>query len=400
MSSRLGTISFSFLFGARQPPSDEHFHFSPFALSYGTSTPRTYLCLVSLAYLGPYPPLSVPLPRLTPLIKFPSITPPSLFGSSTPLHFQRHPSTIILQVGLSPLHGRATEHVSNPHLNANACPVLKLAITLLSSCIGHNLPSPSQVQHLMRLLSSNSTNGPAPISTPMMGPTQSGSWTPADASPLTQLALYDNSTGGGGDNILHYHFDEIGPMNQYADRLYTISVVGKRWRAVYTLMAHDGPWCGGWSTCKGRVLPHQTLTNPPAENVGTQILCRMLLGWLSRALLRQLKVMLPSNVNLFLLYVLSRGKPVVVAHLPLCVIWSISCMTRNSYVHQSSKYPKITIVPLYFHPSLLLQLFSSDFQWNLLSCKSYADRQTDRLFILGRKSVRPTQSLFLSPRLA
>ena len=27
-------------------------------------------------------------------------------------------------------------------------------------------------------------------------------------------------------------------MNQYADRLYAISVVGKRWRACYTLMGH------------------------------------------------------------------------------------------------------------------------------------------------------------------
>ena len=29
-------------------------------------------------------------------------------------------------------------------------------------------------------------------------------------------------------------------MNQYAERLYAISAVGKRWRAWYTLMGHGG----------------------------------------------------------------------------------------------------------------------------------------------------------------
>lgn len=68
----------------------------------------------------------------------------------------------------------------------------------------------------MQLISSNSTNGPAPISTPMMGPTQSGSWTPPaalDLPQLTQLALYDNSTGGGGNNVLTFdsNKDTVGP---------------------------------------------------------------------------------------------------------------------------------------------------------------------------------------------
>jgi len=69
------------------------------------------------------------------------------------------------------------------------------------------MQSPSQVQRLLHLLSSNSTNGPAPISTPMTGPTQSGSWTPPaalDLPQLTQLALYDNSAGGGGNNVLTF----------------------------------------------------------------------------------------------------------------------------------------------------------------------------------------------------
>jgi hypothetical protein len=78
------------------------------------------------------------------------------------------------------------------------------------------MQSPSQVQRLMQLLSSNSTNGPAPISNPMTGPTQSGSWTPPaalDLPQLTQLALYDNSTGGGGNNVLTFdsNKDTVGP---------------------------------------------------------------------------------------------------------------------------------------------------------------------------------------------
>jgi len=80
------------------------------------------------------------------------------------------------------------------------------------------MQSPSQVQRLMQLLSSNSTNGPAPISTPMTGSTQSGSWTPPaalDLPQLTQLALYDDSTAGGGDNVLTFdnNKDTIGPSS-------------------------------------------------------------------------------------------------------------------------------------------------------------------------------------------
>ena len=79
------------------------------------------------------------------------------------------------------------------------------------------MQSPSQVQRLMQLLSSNPTNAPAPISTPMTGPTQSGSWTPPtalDLPQLTQLALYDNNTaGGGGNNVLTFdsNKDVVGP---------------------------------------------------------------------------------------------------------------------------------------------------------------------------------------------
>ena len=78
------------------------------------------------------------------------------------------------------------------------------------------MQSPSQVQRLMHLLSSNSTNGPAPISTPMTGPTQPDSWTqPAalDLPQLTQLALYDNSTGGGNNVLtLDSNKDAVGPI--------------------------------------------------------------------------------------------------------------------------------------------------------------------------------------------
>ena len=51
----------------------------------------------------------------------------------------------------------------------------------------------------------------------MTGPTQSGSWTPPaalDLPQLTQLALYDNnSTGGGGNNVLTFDSDKdiVGP---------------------------------------------------------------------------------------------------------------------------------------------------------------------------------------------
>ena len=36
------------------------------------------------------------------------------------------------------------------------------------------------------------------------------------------------------------YLDEIGPTNQYADRLYAISAIGKRWRACYALSGSDG----------------------------------------------------------------------------------------------------------------------------------------------------------------
>ena len=35
------------------------------------------------------------------------------------------------------------------------------------------------------------------------------------------------------------YLDEVGPSNQYADRLYAISAIGKRWRACHTLKRSD-----------------------------------------------------------------------------------------------------------------------------------------------------------------
>jgi len=35
------------------------------------------------------------------------------------------------------------------------------------------------------------------------------------------------------------HLDDIGPNNQYTDQLYTISAIGKRWRACYTLKGNS-----------------------------------------------------------------------------------------------------------------------------------------------------------------
>ena len=47
----------------------------------------------------------------------------------------------------------------------------------------------------------------------MTAPTQSGSWTPPAAVDLPQLALYENSTGGGGNNVLTFdsNKDTVSP---------------------------------------------------------------------------------------------------------------------------------------------------------------------------------------------
>ena len=84
------------------------------------------------------------------------------------------------------------------------------------------MQSPGQVQRLLQLLSSGSTNVPTPISTPITGAAQSGSWTPPaslDLPQLAQLALYDNSIGGGSNNVLTFdNKDIIGPSTtQLAD---------------------------------------------------------------------------------------------------------------------------------------------------------------------------------------
>ena len=84
------------------------------------------------------------------------------------------------------------------------------------------MQSPGQVQRLLQLLSSGSTNVPTPISTPITGAAQSGSWTPPaslDLPQLAQLALYENSIGGGNNNVLTFdHESIVGPSStQLAD---------------------------------------------------------------------------------------------------------------------------------------------------------------------------------------
>jgi hypothetical protein len=84
------------------------------------------------------------------------------------------------------------------------------------------MQSPGQVQRLLQLLSSGSTNVPTPISTPIAGAAQSGSWTPPaslDLPQLAQLALYENSIGGGNNNVLTFdHENVVGPSStQLAD---------------------------------------------------------------------------------------------------------------------------------------------------------------------------------------
>ena len=69
------------------------------------------------------------------------------------------------------------------------------------------LQSPGQVQRLLQLLSSSSTNGSAPIPTPITGTAQPGSWMPPaslDFPQLAQLALYDNIIGGTSTNALTF----------------------------------------------------------------------------------------------------------------------------------------------------------------------------------------------------
>ena len=70
------------------------------------------------------------------------------------------------------------------------------------------MQSPGHVQRLMQLLSSSSTNGSVPISTPITGPTQSGSWTPPATLDVPQLAFYDNGISGGGNNALTFDGDK------------------------------------------------------------------------------------------------------------------------------------------------------------------------------------------------
>jgi hypothetical protein len=84
------------------------------------------------------------------------------------------------------------------------------------------MQSPGQVQRLMQLLSSSSTNGSTPISTPITSAAQAGSWMPPASLDLpqhAQLALYDNSIGGGSNSVLTFDSkDTIGPsMTQLAD---------------------------------------------------------------------------------------------------------------------------------------------------------------------------------------
>ena len=53
----------------------------------------------------------------------------------------------------------------------------------------------------------------------------------------------DSGRGLAIDEVMG-HLDQIGPNNLYADRLYAISAIGKRWRACYTLKGkgtEDGP---------------------------------------------------------------------------------------------------------------------------------------------------------------
>ena len=89
--------------------------------------------------------------------------------------------------------------------------------------------------------------------------------------------------------------DEIGPNNQHADRLYAISAIGKRWRACY---AFKGKGSKGGQPVKGVAESNSFRSaNPKCWNADYQILHRMLLGWPCRALWRQLKAMLLSNVS-------------------------------------------------------------------------------------------------------
>jgi len=202
-------------------------------------TPRTWhFYLISLAY--PEPTLSVSFAQIdASSVKSPSVTPSSLFGSSTPtpslgtsIHDRASgglkapvwtstpsipTSTPMPTPALSSTSNHSALELHRPQSAHNASPSPPpTQDQLMQAAFQQLMQSPSQVQRLMQLLSSNPANGPAPISTPMTGPTQSGSWTPPtalDLPQLTQLALYDNSTGGGGNNVLTFdsNKDTVGP---------------------------------------------------------------------------------------------------------------------------------------------------------------------------------------------
>ena len=109
-------------------------------------TPRTCrFCFVSLAYPKPTLYYQFLLLRLTPLPSNLRVSHHHLYlVPRLHLHHRGHPPTIVLQVGLRLLRGRARLQ-SPPQLQRLPCP--QLAIILLSSCIDHSPPTTRRHHH-------------------------------------------------------------------------------------------------------------------------------------------------------------------------------------------------------------------------------------------------------------
>ncbi|KAI0253483.1 hypothetical protein BJV78DRAFT_180078 [Lactifluus subvellereus] len=104
------------------------------------------------------------------------------------------------------LHRTQSTHGPSPSSSPTQDQIMQAAFQQL-------MQSPGQVQRLMQLLSSSSTNASNSIPTPLTGPAQSASWSPpasVDLPQLAQLALYDSSIGGG-NNALTFDRDIVGP---------------------------------------------------------------------------------------------------------------------------------------------------------------------------------------------
>jgi len=167
-------------------------------------------------------------------VKSPSATPSSLFGLSTPSPpsgtyipdgaagalvaptWTSTPSNSTVPTSIPALsstsnHSALELHRPQSAQNTSPSPP-PTQDQIMQAAFQQLIQSPSQVQRLMQLLSSGATNGSTPVSAPMTTPTPPSSWTPPaslDHPQLAQLALYDNSIGGGSNNALTFDNKDV-----------------------------------------------------------------------------------------------------------------------------------------------------------------------------------------------